>query len=96
MPENKTPRWVEDRLDDLMEKMEDIVRTNTRPASEIILGEKEALKLLPFEKRTLATLRAEGKIKYSKVRGVILYTLQNLLDMVKDHEIVVNLPKSRI
>ncbi len=96
MVAKNTLLWAEDRLEDFLEKIEEKLLNNTRPASEIILGEKDALKLLPFEKRTLATLRAEGKIKYSKVRGVILYTLQDILDMVKENEIVVNLPKSRI
>lgn len=88
--------WAEDRLDDLIQKIETIVSGNKRPAEEVILSENEVLKMLQISKRTLATLRADGIIVYSKVRGILFYRLSSILDMINKNEVNLSLPAHKL
>ena len=97
MSYEKNVTWAEDRLDDLIEKVEGIIVDSKRPAEETILNEEEALKVLKVSKRTLATFRAEGLLVYSKVRGVLFYTYADILAMIRSHQVVLTTAqKSRL
>ncbi|PQJ08777.1 DNA-binding protein [Flavipsychrobacter stenotrophus] len=82
-----TPIWVEDRVDELLDKVAEIIEKNQRPANEVILTEKETLQWLKVSKRTLASWKAEGIIIYSKIKGVIFYRLSDILTLVDNNRV---------
>jgi hypothetical protein len=96
MNQEKIARYTEDFFEDLLEKASEIIQRNQRPANEVIMGEREVLKMLQISKRTLATLRAEGILSYSKVRGILFYRLSDILEMIEKNEVRVSIPKTRL
>jgi len=87
---------IQRELDTRMERFEEIIIENQRPAEEVLLGEAEIMKLLGISKRTLATMRAEGIILYSKLGKKIIYRLSDILDAVKRHQVVSEASKVRV
>lgn len=83
----KTLPWIDDRIDDLLGKLETLVRENQRPASEVILDDDDALKILKICKRSLATLRSDGLLSYSKVKGKVYYRLSDILALIEFNKI---------
>jgi len=94
--QNKIPIWAEDRLDDLIERLSSIINENQRPASEVILDENDALSTLKICKRSLAALRAEGLISYSKVKGKLYYKLSDVLNLINSNVVNQITPQKRL
>ena len=55
------------------------------PFKKIVLDEKAASKLLGISERTLATLRAEGKILFVKIHRRILFRTADLYRYLKEN-----------
>ena len=96
MNSNKKPLWLDEELDEAVQSLKQIVSSNMRPPEEVILCEPEVISMLRTSKRTIATLRAEGLLKYSKVRGLIFYRLKDIIDMINSHRVDVRIPDPRI
>lgn len=93
---NKTEVWVENRLDDLLESIQEIVSKNQRPASEVILDDSDVMQLLKICKRSLASFRAEGLIVFYKVKGKIYYKLSDIIDMLDNNKVSIAIAKPRL
>ena len=97
MNNNKqTPLWLEDRVDELVDKVAQLIEKNLRPANEVILTEKEALQWLKISKRTLANWKAEGIIIYSKIKGVIFYRLSDILTLLEKNIVKTTVETRRV
>ena len=90
------PAYVEDRFEELVERLSEIIKSNQRPANEVILTEKEALSSLKISKRTLANWKAEGIIIYSKIKGVIFYRLSDILTLLEKNIVKTTVETRRI
>ena len=93
-PENVI--WAEDRLDELIQKVEELVTTNQRPASEVILDDSDVMQMLKMCKRSLAALRAKNVITWYKVGGKVYYRLSDVLEMLDRNKVLVQLPSCKL
>ena len=73
---------LEDRVVALTAKVDILVKS---PFRKITLDEKAASKLLGISERTLAALRAEGKIPFIKIHRRTLYRTADLYRYLKDN-----------
>jgi excisionase family DNA binding protein len=73
---------LEERVISLTAKIDILVKS---PFRKITLDEKAACKLLGVSERTLATLRAEGKIPFIKIKRRTLYRTADLFRYLKDN-----------
>jgi hypothetical protein len=87
---------MEERLDEAIEHLKQLIKESQRPASETLLDDGEVMKLLRVCKRTLASLRAEGIIPYSKLGKKIIYTLADILAVVDKNKVANSNFQSRI
>ena len=90
------PKYAEDRMDELIEKLALIANENHRPANEVILDDEDVMKILKICKRSLATLRDDGLLKFSKPKSKIYYKLSDVLELINSNEVKMDLPTLRL
>lgn len=56
------------------------IKNVQRPPDQILLDEADAVQLLKVTKRTLATWRQQGHLKFGKIGGKIYYRLSDILE----------------
>ena len=93
---NRKPQWAEDRLDELLENIANIIANNQRPASEVILDDRGVMQMLNICKRSLASLRANGTIVWSKIGGKIYYKLSDILEMLEKNKVIIQRPETNL
>lgn len=84
---NRALVWAEDRLDDLIQQLSELIAKNQRPAHEVVMDGKGVMAMLNNSKRNLATLREENILPYYKIRGKIFYKLSDVLAMIDSHRV---------
>jgi hypothetical protein len=58
-----------------------------RPAEEVIVTDEEFQKMLGICRRTAIRIRQSGSLRYSKVGGIIIYMLSDILVFVQSHSV---------
>lgn len=79
-------RWPE--LGEFLNEIKELLNQSKRPPDQIILDEADAIAFLKVSKRCLAKWRAEGVIPSKKLGGKIYYVLSELLDAIKNNNII--------
>lgn len=83
---------IQDWLEDVSKKISE----NQRPANEILLDDKDVMEKLKICKRTLASMRAEGIIPYSKIGRKIIYRWSDILEIVDKYRVPSTKSKLRL
>lgn len=93
---NQLSAQLEERFEEAIEQLKQLVKESQRPANETLLDDNDVMGLLRICKRTLASLRAEGIIPYSKLGKKIIYTLADILAVVDKNKVANSNFQSRI
>ncbi len=76
------------RNEDFLKRIEQIILQAQRPADEILLDESDFCAFLKISKRHAANLRAKRLLKFSKTAGKIYYILSDVLDFIKENQVL--------
>ena len=78
-------RWPE--LKEFINEIDEKINKTTRPPEEVILDDVDLRNFLKISKRQAAKIRSERRITFYKTGGRIYYSLRDVLNYVKRHEV---------
>jgi len=78
---------IEERFEEALDQIKRHIVDCQRPAHETVLDDKDVMLRLRICKRTLASLRADGVIPYSKIGKKILYKLSDIQAVIEANKV---------
>lgn len=83
-------------VEEVLKHIDERIALATCPPDQIIWNNEQLCKELNVSKRTVASWRANGKITYSKIDGLIFYSKKDVLTFLEEHKVKSNKRKCRI
>ncbi len=83
-------------VEEVLKHIDERIALSACPPDQVIWNNDQLCKELNVSKRTVATWRANGKIIFSKIDGLIFYTKKDVLAFLEEHKVKSNKRKSRI